>query len=112
MVKGSSDHFFAESTTKMTELLCLLLFPALKAVGDPKRYWYLIPFAVLAWVVDVILCHTFWALAFGWPLPGEVTISDTLERLCRDLTNPDIQLFIQLALKINRVAGYKHIKAV
>lgn len=96
----------------MTELLCLLLKPALLCVDKPLRYWYLSPVVLLAWLVDVALCHTFWALAFGWPKGREMTISDTLERLCKDTTNPDQQLFIQLGLKINRVAGYPHIKAL
>ena len=97
----------------MTELLCLLLKPSLLAVADPWRYCYLAPFAVVAWVVDVTLCHTFWPLLAGWPKNGEVTISDTLERLCHDHTHPDNLLFIQIALKINRLDPLKdHIKAV
>lgn len=96
----------------MTELLCLLLKPALLCVGNPKRYWYLAPIAFFAWVVDIALCHTAWAAAFGWPRKGAVTISDTLEYLCVDHTHPDNLLLIQVALKINRVAGYAHIKAV
>ena len=96
----------------MTELLCLLLKPALYAVSDPKKYWYLIPFAVAGWVVDCILCHTAWAVAFGWPKDGEVTISDTLERLCVDFKHPDQKLFLEIARKINRVDPLgSHIKA-
>ena len=97
----------------MTELLCLLLKPALYAVSDPRKYWYLVPFAVAGWLVDCILCHTAWAMAFGWPKHGEVTISDMLERLCLDRMHPDQNLFIQIALKINRVDPlHSHIKAV
>lgn len=96
----------------MTELLCLLLKPALVCVANPGRFWYLVPIAVLAWLVDVVLCHTAWALAFGWPRPGATTISDTLEYLCVDHTHPDNLLFIQIGLKINRVAGYPHIKVL
>ena len=96
----------------MTELLCLLLKPALLCVSNPRRYWYLAPVATLAWMVDVFLCHTFWALAFGWPKEGEVTISDMLERLCNEYEHPDNLLFIQIGLKINRVAGFAHIKTL
>ena len=96
----------------MTELLCLLLKPALLWESNPRKYWYLTPVALLAWLVDILLCHTAWALAFGWPQPGEVTISHTLERLCVDYSNPDRTLFVAIAIKINRVAGRAHIKAV
>ena len=96
----------------MTELLCLLLRPALLCANEPKRYWYLAPITLLAWIVDVLLAHTAWALAFGWPRPGEVTISDTLERLCKEWNHPDHLLFRQIGMKINRVAGHTHIKAV
>ena len=96
----------------MTELLCLLLKPALLCVSDPKRYWYLTPVAVLAWLVDVLLAHSFWMLVSGgWPKKGEYTISDSLERLCVTPTS-DLFLFIEISKKINRVAGYKHIKVV
>lgn len=97
----------------MTEILCLLLYPALLCLSNPYRYFYLVPFVVLAWWVDFVLCHTFWAMAFGWPKHGEYTISDMLERLCLDRMHPDQDLFIQIALKINRVDPlHSHIKAV
>ena len=97
----------------MTELLCLLLKPALYAVSDPRKYWYLIPFAVAGWLVDCILCHTAWAIAFGWPHQDEVTVSDTLERLCKDFKNPDHYLFVAIAKKINSICPtHDHIKAV
>ena len=57
----------------MTELLCLLLKPALYAVSDPRKYWYLIPFAVVAWLLDVLIAHTTWPLIAGFPRIGEVT---------------------------------------
>lgn len=97
----------------MTELLCLLLKPALYGVSDPKRYWYLIPFTLLAWLVDAILAHTGWVLLAGWPQGREVTISDTLERLCADKSHPDYALFVEIARKINRVCPtHDHIKSV
>ena len=96
----------------MTEILCLLLRPALLCVSDPKRYWYLTPVAVLAWLLDVVLCHTFWAIAFGWPQGRERTISDTLERLCVDWDNPYCGLHIQLGQAINHLCPTgDHIKA-
>lgn len=97
----------------MTELLCLLLKPALYGVSDPRRYWYLVPVVIVAWFVDVILAHTGWALIAGWPQRNEWTISDTLERLCREFTNPDQFLYIEIAKKINRVSPTgDHIKSV
>ena len=96
----------------MTEILCLLLYPALLCLSNPYRYFYLVPFVVLAWWVDFVLCHTFWAMAFGWPKHGEYTISDTLERLCREINNPDQELFLAIARKINRICPtHDHIKA-
>lgn len=97
----------------MTFLLCLLLKPALLGVGDPKRYWYLLPVTLLAWLVDIFIAHTTWPLIAGFPRKGEVTISHTLERLCKDTTRPDQALFIAIAKKINSVCPTgDHIRAV
>lgn len=96
----------------MTFLFCLLLKPALLFVSDPRRYWYLAPVAFFAWLLDIFIAHTTWPLIAGFPHVGEVTISDTLERLCLDRKNPDQDLFIGIARKINRVAGYAHIRSV
>jgi hypothetical protein len=96
----------------MTEILCILLMPALRFLDNPKKYWYFFWAPIPAWLVDFFLCHTFWALAFGWPKEGEVTISDMLERLCNEYEHPDNLLFIQIGLKINRVAGFAHIKTL
>lgn len=97
----------------MTELLCLLLRPALLCVSNPRRYWYLAPVTVLAWLIDVVLCRTFWPLLAGWPHAGEITISDTLERLCVDYGHPDRYLFVAIARKINRLDPLgSHIKSV
>lgn len=97
----------------MTFLLCVLLRPALLCMSNPKRYWYLAPAVLLAWLVDVFIAHTAWPLIAGFPRAGEVTISDTLERLCLDRKNPDQDLFIAIARKINRVDPlHAHIKAV
>lgn len=96
----------------MTELLCLLLKPALLCLTNPRRYFYLIPLVILAWIVDFILAHTFWYLIAGWPKNHEYTISDTLERLVKT-PGPDQDLFIQIALKINRVdPAHSHIRSV
>jgi hypothetical protein len=97
----------------MTFLLCLLLKPALLCVSDPRRYWYLAPIAVLTWLLDIFITHTTWPLIAGFPRIGEVTISDTLERLCLDHRNPDRELFVAIAKKINRIDPlHAHIKAV
>ena len=97
----------------MTELLCILLKPALLWSSNPIKYFYLFPLALLAWLIDILLCHTFWVFLAGWPKEGEVTISHTLERLVKDISHPDNELFIQIALKINRLDPlHNHIKAV
>lgn len=97
----------------MIDLLLLLLKPALLWESAPWRYWYLTPVTLAAWVLDVVIAHTTWALVFGWPKHYELTISHTLERLCRDQSNPDHALLWQIALKINRISPTQdHIKAV
>lgn len=96
----------------MIAILIILLVPALRFLNDPKRYWYFFWAPLPAFAADVIAAHTTWALVAGWPRGREMTISDTLERLCQDITHQDHDLFVQIALKINRVAGFPHIKAV
>ena len=100
----------------MTFLLCLLLKPALYGVwalqGGPKKYLLCLPITIIAWLIDVWVAHIEWPLIAGFPHIGEVTVSDTLERLCKK-PSEDINLFIQIALKINRVDPlHSHIKAV
>ena len=97
----------------MTFLFLLLLRPALMCVDAGSRLPHHVAAAFVALVLDVILTHTVWRLIAG-PLQGkERTISDTLERLCRDDDHPDVALFIEIARKINRVSPTgDHIKAV
>ena len=95
----------------MIDLLIILLRPALLCV-EAKQYRYA-PIAIIAWVIDMVLAHTTWALIAGWPKRGEWTISHTLERLCQDYQHDDHALFVQVAKKINRVSPTRdHIKAV
>jgi hypothetical protein len=69
--------------------------------------------ALLALPLDVLIAHTVWALVAGWPKHNEWTISDTLERLCVDIKNPDWGLFIGIAKRINRESPTKnHIRSV
>jgi hypothetical protein len=96
----------------MIDLLIILLAPALKFLNEPKKFWYFFWAPLPAWFADIIITHSTWVLVAGFPHIGEVTISDTLERLCSDLEHPDHALFWQLGLKINRVAGYVHIRAL
>lgn len=100
----------------MIDLLLLLLVPALRYIEDERTPWWRLDLAVIAivaWVLDIIIAHTTWAAAFGWPKPYELTISHTLERLCKEKEHPDYELFIQLAKKINRVSPtHDHIRAV
>lgn len=95
----------------MIDLLILLLWPALQCVEGGK--WWLFPFAIVAFVVDVVLAHTTWVLVAGFPKKNEWTVSDTLERLCLDFNNPDQELFIHIAKKINSISpSGHHIKAI
>lgn len=95
----------------MIDLLIFLLRPALLCTEGGR--WWLAPVALLAWVIDVILAHTTWALVAGWPRRNEWTISHTLERLCMKFDHPDHGLFVAIAKKINRISPTRsHIKAV
>lgn len=97
----------------MIDLLCLTLYPALLWDSDRWGYWYLLPVALFAWVVDIMLAHTLWPLIAGWPRRNEITISDTLERLCMDFTHPHHRLFVAIAKTINHLDPKRsHIKAV
>lgn len=95
----------------MIDLLIILLKPALLCV-EARRYW-LYPVALVAWIIDVIIAHSTWALIAGWPRKGEWTISQTLNRLCKDRSHPDHLLFVQIAKKINQTSPTKnHIQGV
>lgn len=85
----------------MIFLLCILLRPALLGYEQPKKYWYCVPATLLAWAVDVVVCHTTWRLISGPLQPGEWTVSQTLDRLS-STPGPRRQLFIEIAREINR----------
>lgn len=91
----------------MIDLLCLLLWPALQYERN-KLY---LPITFVAFVIDVLLAHTTFALLAGFPKKGEWTVSQCLERLCNEVGNPDRELFVQIALKINRISP-NHIKSI
>jgi hypothetical protein len=90
----------------MTFIFLSLLPWALKAADAKSKNPLHITAALVAWVLDIILAHTAWALVAGWPKKGEMTISDTLERLCKteNATHPDYLLFVEIARKVNRVS--------
>lgn len=96
----------------MTLLFLILLRPALQAAEGGSRnplHWLAL---IVAFLLDVIIAHTTWALVAGWPRKGEWTISHTLERLCKTQGKRQ-QLFIELSKEINRHSPTgKHIKAV
>lgn len=95
----------------MITLFLLLLKPALRVVegGEWRYFWAVLP----AWLLDVLIAHSTWALVFGWPHRGEWTISDTLERLVRDTQHPRHALAVAIAREINAVSPTgKHIKAM
>ena len=92
----------------MIDILIILLRPALLWESDPKRYWWLTPVALVAWISDIIAAHTSWAVLAGFPKKGEWTISHTLERL---VYTDDF--YTSLARKINSLSPNKsHIKGV
>ena len=95
----------------MIFLFLLLLGPALQCVDGGSRKPHHIAAALVAWVLDLIIARTTWRLIAG-PLQGsERTISDSLERLCLDVHNPDWALFYSLGRRINRVSPKgRHIK--
>ena len=93
-------------------ILTLLLRPALAAVDGGSRKPHHVLAALLAYLLDLIIARTTWRLIAGPLQPGERTISDSLERLCKDVNNPDWALYYALSLRINRASPTgKHIKA-
>lgn len=96
----------------MILLFLFLLRPALLCVDGGSRNPLHIAAALIALVLDLIIARTTWRLIAG-PLQGsERTISDSLERLCADIHNPDWALFYALSRRINRVSPTgRHIKA-
>lgn len=95
----------------MTWLLLLLLPGALRYTDGGDRQFVLL--AAIALVLDVIVAHTTFAAIAGWPKRDEWTVSQMLERLCREFDHRDLLLFVALARHINRISPTKdHIKAV
>ena len=96
----------------MIFLFILLLRPALLCVDGGSRKPHHVAAALVAWVLDLLIARTTWRL-FAGPLQGsERTISDSLERLCKDINNPDWALYYSLARRINRLSPTgNHIKA-
>lgn len=93
-------------------LFLLLLRPALLCVEGGSRKPHHIAAALAAYLLDLIIARTTWRLIAGPLQPGERTISDSLERLCNDVNNPDWALYYSLARRINRESPTgKHIKA-
>jgi len=87
----------------MIDLLCLLLYPALLGLSNPKKYWFFIPITLLAWIVDFIANYTIISiLIMAFPKQGEYTFSQRLGRLVKE-SGPDQQLFVEIAKKLNRI---------
>lgn len=96
----------------MIDFLIIFLKPAIKCSDNPRKYWYLLPLAVFAWIFDIVIAHTTWAIIAGWPKSNEFSISNTLERLCNpsNSDHEDYALFCQIGYKINRATNSNHIK--
>ena len=73
----------------------------------------LLVYTLLVAFADVFIAWTLWALAYGLPKKGEITISHTLERLCSPMNkeSPDFPSLVEFALKIN-AASPNHIKVL
>lgn len=90
----------------MIDLLILLLVPALRFLDAPRKYWFY-GWAVLpAYLLDVAIAHTSFALVAGRPQSGEYTVSQMLPRLS---LGEDGELYRQIALKINKASGLNHV---
>jgi hypothetical protein len=90
-------------------LFLILLKPALQCVESGK--WWLFWAVLPAYLLDVFIAHTTWALVFGWPKRGEWTISHTLERIVSEHKHPRWLLAAAVAQEINTVQR-GHIKAM
>ena len=98
----------------MTDLLLILLPYMMRFVKDPSKNWHLFPVALIGFVADVCMNNLTVPIFIGGGWLQEWTFSTRLERLCAAdaPANPDKQFFVQIALKINREAGFDHIQAV
>ncbi len=95
----------------MIDLFLVILRPALLFADGGQWRWFAV--ALVAWLLDIVIAHTTWAMIAGWPKKNEWTISHTLERLCWDWSNPDREFYVALAIKINTLSPTKnHIRAV
>ena len=98
----------------MTDLLLLCLRPMMWVVVNPRRNWYWIPVALIGFIADILMNNTTIPLFLDKAFFEEWTFSTRLERLCGPDTppGPEKDFYIQIALKVNRVAGFPHIQAV
>lgn len=96
----------------MIDLFLLLLRPALLAAEGGSwnpLHWLAL---LIAFPLDVLIAHTYWAALAGWPQRGEWTISHTLERLTVQPSDNQ-SLYVALAHTINRYSpSGAHIKSV
>jgi hypothetical protein len=95
----------------MTDVLMILLPYMMRFLKDPKANWYLVGHALIGFVADIGMNNLTVPIFIGGGWFQEWTFSTRLERLCEtDFKHPDKQLFVQIALKINREAGFPHIQ--
>jgi hypothetical protein len=96
-------------------ILIALLRPALMCVDGGSRKPAHVAAAFVALAADLVAAHTVWAWFIGGLEPGEMTISDTLERLAHpyNMLDPHQPMYYQIGRYINRVSPTKnHIEAV
>lgn len=95
----------------MTFLLLICLKPSILFLGNPRKYWYYLPVILVGYLADRIVANTSFRLVAGrGPQGSEKTVSDMVQNLANDSTNPEQEFYIQMALKINRAVGVQHIK--
>ena len=98
----------------MTDLLLILLVPMMRVDNDPWNNKRWIPLALLGFAADILMNNFTIPIFLDKAWGEEWTFSTRLERLCSSETvDPGRKMFyIALALEVNRVAGFPHIKAV
>jgi hypothetical protein len=92
-------------------LFMWLLRPALMAVDGGSRNPLHVIAAVIALPLDVWLAHTIWETIAGKLQKGEWTISQSLNRLANDASNPRQHLFFAIAIEVNKISPTgKHVE--
>jgi hypothetical protein len=98
----------------MTDVLMILLPYMMRFLKDPRGNWHLFPAAIVGFIADIAMNNLTVPIFIGGGWFEEWTFSTRLERLCAEenRSHPDYWFFVEIALKINREAGFPHIQSV